>query len=99
MDATLILKHLSLLGFKVKDRVTGAEGIVTGIDFDLYGCVQAALNRGLDKDGKPIDQSWYDVSRLQVISKAPVMAVPNYISGNQAEGRQGADAKPPLHRF
>jgi len=49
---TNVKKHLSLLGLKVKDKVTGYTGVVASIGFDLYGCVQAIVNPGMDKDGK-----------------------------------------------
>jgi hypothetical protein len=89
-----IKKHLVLLGLRVEDKVTGMRGVVASISFDLYGCVQAVLNPGLDKDGKPRDQQWYDVNRLKVLSRKPVMELPNFDYGPQAEGRQGAAEKP-----
>lgn len=30
-------KHLELLGMKVKDKVSGFEGVVSTLSFDLYG--------------------------------------------------------------
>ena len=87
-------KHLNLLGLKVRDRVTGAKGVVASISFDLYGCIQAVVNPGLDKDGKQMDSSWYDVSRLEVTDPTPVMPRPDFVSGPVAEGRQGAAEKP-----
>lgn len=89
-----IQKWIGLLGLKVKDKVTGMEGIVASICFDLYGCIQACVNPGLDKEGKQKDQHWYDVNRLEVVSKKPIMNVPNYYTGPIAEGNQGAAEKP-----
>jgi hypothetical protein len=40
-------KHLSLLGHRVKDRISGSTGVVDSICFDLYGCVQATINQEL----------------------------------------------------
>lgn len=88
------IKHLRLLGVSVRDKVTGLEGIVTTIGFDLYGCVQAIVHPGLDKDGKPRDALWFDVARLTVLSDTPVMDVPNFVSGPVARGEQGGDSKP-----
>lgn len=93
----LVKKHLALLGLKVRDKVTGVEGIVATIGFDLYGCVQAIVNSGVDKEGKLRDQLWFDVSRLQILDAEPVMAVPNFDFGIVAEGRQGCDRKPSPH--
>jgi hypothetical protein len=67
---------------------------VASISFDLYGCVQAIVNPGLDKDGKPKDSQWFDVSRLTVLTKKPVMERPDFEYGPQAEGKQGAAEKP-----
>ncbi len=89
-----IKKHMALLGLRVEDRVTGMKGVVASISFDLYGCVQAIVNPGLGKDGKLSDQIWFDVSRLKVLDKKPVMQVPDFEYGPQAEGLQGAAEKP-----
>ncbi len=48
-----ILKHLELLGLKCEDRVTGFKGVIISMTFDLYGCVQAIVDPGMNKDGEP----------------------------------------------
>lgn len=93
-----VQKHLSLLGLKVRDKVTCVEGVVATIGFDLYGCVQAIVNCGVDKEGKLKDQLWFDVARLEVLDSVPVMTPPNFHTGPQAEGLQGCDRKPFPHR-
>lgn len=90
-----ITKHLNMLGLKVKDRVTGTEGVVTSVSFDLYGCVQTVVNPGLDKDGKAKDSMWFDISRLQVLDTLPVMERPDFLGDNkQAAGLKGPAEKP-----
>lgn len=89
-----IQKHLSLLGLKVKDRVTGFRGVVVSVGFDLYGCVQAIVNPGADKEAKPRESQWFDVNRLEVLDKKPVMNQPNFEFGHMAEGKKGACEKP-----
>ena len=89
-----VKKHLNLLGMKVEDKVTGFKGVVAGISFDLYGCVQAIVNPGADKDGKLMEQCWFDVARLTVSGTDPVMTRPDFELGAQAEGKQGAADKP-----
>jgi hypothetical protein len=69
---------LNLLGYKVRDSVTGFTGVVTSISFDLYGCIQGIVYPEIDKDGKIGDQMWFDVKRLIAISDKPVMVVPNF---------------------
>lgn len=63
---------------KVEDRVTGFKGVVASISFDLYGCVQAVVNSGVEKGGKLGEQGWFDVARLKVTSKDPVMERPDF---------------------
>ncbi len=69
--------HLALLGFKVRDAVTGFTGVVSSISFDLYGCVQAIVTP-TQKDGKCEDSKWFDTKRLKPISSKPVMEVPTF---------------------
>lgn len=90
-----IKKHIDLLGHKVKDKVTGITGTVETISFDLYGCIQADLHVGIDKDGKRIPSPWLDVTRLKILSKQRVMSLPNYSKGYVAEGRKGPSIKSP----
>lgn len=91
--------HLNrLLGFKVKDRVTGLTGVVTSVSFELYGCIQAIVNPGLDKDNKPSDTYWFDINRLEILSDKPVMNQPNFSYGPQAEAEQGCGEKPRMNR-
>jgi hypothetical protein len=90
----MVEKHLQLLGMRVVDRVTKFAGVVSSISFDLYGCIQVVVNPGLDKDGKPMESMWFDVSRLEVKSAKPVMQRPDYLQGRQAEGKQGCADKP-----
>lgn len=93
-----VKNHLAMLGLKVQDKVTGFKGVVASVSFDLYGCVQAIVNPGVDKDGKPMDQCWFDIARLQVLASTPVMALPDFEFGPQAEGRQGAAEKPSFNK-
>ncbi len=95
----LVQKHLSILGMRVRDHVTKAEGIATSVSFDLYGCIQVALNPGLDKDGKHRDSYWMDIARLEVIGKKPVMDPPSFVEGQTAEGKHGPAEKPYSTRY
>lgn len=69
--------YFELLGKKVRDRITGQEGVASSVSFDLYGCVQVAITPFVDKDGKPGDSYWYDHKRVEVTGGA-VMARPTY---------------------
>lgn len=85
-------EHLKLLGCKVRDVVTGFEGIVETVGFDLYGCIQAVVKPGLDDKGQIQDGRWLDVKRLIAISQ-PVMVAPRF--DQLAAGAEiGASDKP-----
>lgn len=94
-----IQTHLNLLGQRVQDRVTGFKGIVASVSFDLYGCIQAVVNPGLTSEDKLGDSQWFDINRLKVLSKKPVMKQPDFVSGPQADGDQGPAEKPMSSRF
>jgi len=73
-----MLKDFDLLGKKVKDKVTGLEGIVTSISYDLYGCIQCLITPSVDEKGSLPERWWYDSKRLVVLDHTPVMEVPNF---------------------
>ncbi|HEY3655455.1 MAG TPA: hypothetical protein VGL34_10830, partial [Steroidobacteraceae bacterium] len=87
----LISKSLNLLGRKARDKVTGFEGVIHSIGFDAYGCVQAIVNPPM-KDGKLLDQAWFDIKRLELFEA--VMEPPDF--GQVAFGKEpGADLHKP----
>jgi len=90
---SLINKHFAILGFEVEDRVTGLKGIVSSISFDLYGCIQATITTKADKNNVKGTCYWHDVSRIKILSKKPVMQVPNFHYGKLAEGKKGPAEK------
>ena len=88
-------QYFDLLGHKVRDRIPGAEGVVASISFDLYGCVQADMNRGFDKDGKRLDNYWFDAKRLEVISDDPLMPQPSFETMHAGDERGPAEKLAP----
>lgn len=85
---------LSLLGKRVKEAVTGMEGIVTNVGFDLYGCIQAIVHPGIvGKDGKISETHWFDINRLTVIKDKPVMQQPSFVAATKVR-EKGAEVKP-----
>lgn len=88
----LIPDSLALLGRKAVDKVTGFEGVISTIGFDVYGCVQAILTPAA-KDGKLLDQGWFDVKRLTVGE----VVMPNPDFGPVALGEEsGGDSDKPV---
>ena len=73
-----IIKGMELLGLNVRDKVTGCVGVVSSISYDLYGCIQAVLTPKANKEGGIPALRWYDICRLEILSKKPVLPVPTY---------------------
>ena len=96
-----IQKHLNLLGLRVRDRVTGLEGVATAVSFDLYGCIQAIVHPGRDRDNtKQLGQAWFDIARLEVLDDKPVMERPTYEFTPEAitAGKKGPADKPAFNK-
>lgn len=55
---------MAALGTKVKDKISGFSGIVTGRCQYLSGCNQAMVTPQVLADGKPIEPIWIDEQRL-----------------------------------
>lgn len=75
-----ILAHLALLGHRVRDVVTGSEGVVSSVSFDISGCVQGLVSPTRKADEKELPQSyWFDTKRLRRIGDdQPVMELPTF---------------------
>lgn len=57
-------------GVKVKDIITGFNGVITGRCDHITGCNTYGINpQKLDSNGKPIEAQWFDENRLKVIGK------------------------------
>ena len=89
-----IEKHMKLLGLEVEDKVTGMKGVVSSVVFDLYGCIQATITPKVTKNNEKGVAYWYDVTRLKVLKKTPVMRRPNFDKGYVSEGKKGCAEKP-----
>ena len=87
-------RHIELLGYKAKDKITGFSGVIDSICFDLYGCVQASLKPPVDKDGKIPEAYWFDVTRLEIKTNKRVVDMPDFYQGYVAEGKKGPADKP-----
>lgn len=57
------------LGNKVRDKVTGYEGVATARVEYLNGCVQYCVKPKVGSDGKMPDPEYIDVQQLEVVSE------------------------------
>ena len=91
-------EHLKLLGYMVKDKITGFEGVVTSICFDLYGCVQAVVHPPYVGDKEKDAGRYFDTKRLERRREVPVMPAPDFTVPPHvpaAESVAGPAEKPP----
>lgn len=58
------------LGQKVKDNITGFEGIVVARAIYLNGCISCQVKSQSLKDGSTINAEWFDEQRLTSKSTA-----------------------------
>jgi hypothetical protein len=64
---TVEVPNMVTLGSKVRDTITGFEGIATGRGVYLNGCVSVCITRSeLTKDGEP-KVEWFDEQRVEVV--------------------------------
>lgn len=71
---------MAMLGYKVKDRITGFTGVVTGQVKYISGCNQALVVPAVDKDGKLVEGQWFDEQRLDVDVQAAQIILDNSTS-------------------
>lgn len=92
----IVPKSLEMLGLKAKDKVTGFEGTVSSVCFDLYGCVLVSLTppRNLEnKEGKLPEGYWFDIKRIDTSER--VMQAPVFLEIAKGQER-GAAEKPTM---
>ncbi len=53
------------MGDEVRDAITGIVGIVTGRTEWLNGCIRWCVQPKETKDGKPVEETWFDEQRLE----------------------------------
>jgi len=78
------------LGDKVRDKVTGFTGIVTGRVEYLTGCQQCRVQPPVKGEGDWVEAQWFDETRLEVIEREAIKVI-----DDRPDTRLGADALPP----
>tara|TARA_R110001583_G_scaffold155783_7_gene307468 strand:+ start:166 stop:504 length:339 start_codon:yes stop_codon:yes gene_type:complete len=73
-----VQKFIDLLGHRCRDRITGIEGTITHVGFDLYGCIQAIIHPGQAEPTKAAETLWMDLNRLEVFDDEKVMEPPTF---------------------
>ncbi len=57
------------MGDKVKDLISGFEGIATGRSEWLYGCTRITVTPQDLHEGKPVEAQWFDEEQLEVVAR------------------------------
>lgn len=61
------------LGSKVRDTLTGFEGVAVARTEWIYGCARVGVEKeGLDEKGTPVEAQWFDEQRLELVESRPV---------------------------
>jgi hypothetical protein len=60
------------LGDKVKDRISGFEGIATCRSEYMFGCVRVGVSPRGTHEGKPVESQWFDEDQLDVIEVSAI---------------------------
>ena len=62
-------------GDKVREKITGYEGIIIACDFWQTGCFRYCVKPQMLKDGLPQDGHWIDEMNLEIIKEKPIKSV------------------------
>jgi hypothetical protein len=82
------------LGDRVKDRISGFTGIVTGKAHYLYGCTQCSIKPQGLHNGAPIDADWFDEPQLEVLEEN-ALAPAEEDAGGPARNTPRGHKRPP----
>ena len=85
------------LGQKVVDTVSGLQGIAVARHEYLNGCIRITVQPKIDKDGKTVEDSWFDEEQLSVIDFEPDECRPKSYrtqTGGPSDYRPGVPSKP-----
>lgn len=60
------------LGDKVKDKLTGFEGIIIVNSTYLNGCIRVGIQSDKLQGGKPLDVEYVDIVQVEVLQKGVI---------------------------
>ncbi|MEA3225049.1 MAG: hypothetical protein U9Q07_03800 [Planctomycetota bacterium] len=71
------------IGDRVRDKVSGFQGIATARHEYMNGCVRFTIDSEELKDGKPIDGHWFDEQQIEAIEDKALEVIPAQVGGPQ----------------
>lgn len=61
------------LGDRVRDKITGCQGIVIAVTNWLHGCTRVTVQPEEKKDGKPVDNFCVDSPQAEVLEVSAIV--------------------------
>lgn len=58
---------MSNMGLKMRDKITGFTGVVTGYVQYISGCNQMLLAPKANKEGGFVESQWFDEQRMETV--------------------------------
>ena len=80
------------LGQKVRDTVSGFEGIVVSVTRYLNECVRVGVQPATDKDGKLPVAEFFDIEQVELVDQGVRKEAPKVLA------RTGGPHQPPQQR-
>jgi len=78
-----------MLGFKVKDIVTGFEGTAASVHHYMNGCTRIGIEpHGLEK-GEPVNPHIFDENRVEIIQECAIPTPQHQVAAVAAGVAQG----------
>ena len=74
------------LGSFVKDPITGLRGMAIARSEWLWGCTRIGVQPQELKDGRPVEETWFDEARLEIVVEAENKVTAAGSGGPRREG-------------
>lgn len=81
------------LGDRIKDTITGFEGIAIGVTKWLNDCERWGIQSVALRENIPVETQWFDVNQLVLVEKGAVK--PRSIATAKSEPSGGPMSDPP----
>lgn len=80
-------------GDRVRDRISGFTGIVTGRTDFLNGCIRYAVTPEKVKTGQTHEPTWFDEQQLELKKAGAIKVVPLRAGGPRPDAPRLADPR------
>lgn len=79
------------LGDRVRDKITGFTGVVTGVTTWLNGCVRMGIQGTALRNGLPTVTEWIDEAQLKLVKAGIIKAVAQGPAGPRRDAQRMKD--------